>query len=136
MPDNATTVAPTPALPLFAGEYPLWAQLLIAEIARQKEEGGKARVALHLGFKRAYVSRVVATLEGRSSGFPKGVPQNFVDRVIQCLHIVECPATLSLQPRGDCRKGSAPAPTHNPLAMRIWRQCQNCPNKLAQEVKP
>lgn len=130
----AVPVVPVPATPLFAGEHPLWATLLITEIGSDLKRG-KAGVAARLGIKRAYVSRVIATLEGRSSGFPNGVPQPFIDRVMDRLHVIrECPATLQPQPRAECKRiGNGPAPTHNPLALRTWKFCQECQHKPEKE---
>lgn len=130
----AAPVIPVPATPLFAEGHPLWAQLLITEIGSDRKRG-KAGVATRLGFKRAYVSRVIATLEGRSSGFPNGVPQPFIARVMDRLHVIrECPATHQPQPRGECQRiGNGAAPTHNPLALRIWKVCQGCQHKPEKE---
>ena len=64
------------------------------------------------------------------------MPQEFIDRVLGRFHRVVCPATYQEQPRTECNKANGSAPIHNPLAMRIWRECQQCPNKPAQEVKP
>lgn len=108
----------------------LWRTLL--EEACSDHPKGKAGVAKRLGVSRSYVSRALAT--GRSAaGFPKGVRPQFIGRVMDCLHVIECPATYQKQPRGTCRKANEPAPTHNPLAMRIWRECQSCPNKPSRE---
>lgn len=92
-------------------------------------------MARRLGYSRAYVSRVIATLEGRASGFEGGVPAQFVGRVIDRLHVVrECPATERPQPRSECKRiGTGPAPTHNPLQMRIWIACQRCAYKPMQQ---
>ena len=108
----------------------LWRALLETEVAADPK--GKAGVAARLGFGRSYVSRALAT--GRSrAGFTGGVPQAFIDRVIERLHVIECPANYQKQPRGACRKANEAAPTHNPLAMRIWRACQSCANKPVKE---
>lgn len=130
---EAVDGAPVVALPLFAQEQPLWFRLLVEEIAAEEAKSGKGKagVAVRLGFGRAYVSRAIATIEGRSSGFPGGVPQSFIDRVLDRLHVIkECPATTLPQPRHECQRlGNGPAPTHNPLAMRIWKVCQRCDHR-------
>ena len=101
-----------------------WRALLVAEVARDPRK--KAGVATRLGVCRAYVSRVMST---GSSAIPD-VPQKFIDRVIDRFHVVDhCPATQQPQPRAICNKSNGPAPTHNPLAMRVWRCCQTCPHK-------
>lgn len=127
MVDTATTQANRDAL---------WQDILLREI---KADGrGKAGVAARMGgIGRAYVSRAVATIEGRSSGFAKGVPKEFIDRVLDLESQIDCPATPGhKRPRADCHKGNGPAPTHNPLAMNVWRECQRCPQKPAKEVQP
>lgn len=106
----------------FEANNPLWHRLLVKAV---KDAGrrGKAAVAERLGVSRPYVSRVI-------SGDMYPVPQLFIDRVMARYHAVECPATLQQQPRSECvRLARAPAPTHNPLSMRIWKTCQNCPNR-------
>lgn len=112
---------------------PDWRALLAAEVAARKDEGGKAAVAKRLGVSRSYVSRALST--GTSAY--KDVPQEFIDRVLGRFHRVVCPAIGDQeQPRTECNKANGAAPIHNPLAMRIWRECQQCPNKPVKEVKP
>lgn len=120
MDSNAHPSAPTL---LEAMQGPLWRQLLSKAI-KEAGHGGISRVAERLGVSRTYVSLV-------HSGAKHPVPQAFVDRVIDRLHIVaECPATQQPQRRGDCRRiALGAAPTHNPLAMRIWKCCQTCAHK-------
>jgi len=90
---------------------------------------GKAGVAVMLGYGRALISRVL------SPNDPTDVSEKLARRIIDRLHIVaECPATTLPQPRSECRRiSTGHAPTHNPLAMRIWKVCQACPHK--PEVK-
>lgn len=102
--------------------------MLIAEVAANKR--GKAGVAERLGVSRAYVSRC---LSSGASAF-KEVPDEFVSRVLGTYHIVVCPATGEKRSRDECRSANEPAPTHNPLAMRLWRECQQCPNKPRKEA--
>lgn len=106
-----------------------WRALLEREVEKAGEHG-KARVAVRLGLSRAYVSRVMNP-EGKSG--LKSVPQTFIDRVISRFHVVACPARGDLEvPYTDCAKANQPAPTHNPLAVMLWRKCQSCPNKPAK----
>lgn len=101
-----------------------WRALLEGEIARDPR--GKAGVADRLGVTRGYVSQVTST----GSSAPDNVSQKFIDRVIDRFHVVDhCPATHMPQPRAECHKANSHAPTHNPLAMRIWRCCQTCVHK-------
>ena len=111
---------------------PDWRALLAAEVETNPK--GKAGVAIRLGVSRAYVSRA---LSSGSAAF-KAVPPKFIARVIDRLHVIpECPATGQPQPRSDCmRIGNGAAPTHNPLSMRIWIECQRCPHKPANLKEP
>ena len=109
-----------------------WRALLVAAIAANPR--GKAGVAVRLGWSREYVSRAMATGEGRS-GFAKGVPPTFIATVINRLHVVNCPARADLpMPYADCAQALRPCPTSNVFDVRIWRICQHCPNK--PEIDP
>lgn len=85
---------------------------------------GKAGVAVMLGYGRALIARTL------SPNDPLQMSDALAQRVIERLHIVaECPATGLPQPRSECRRiGTGHAPTHNPLAMRIWKICRSCPH--------
>lgn len=102
-----------------------WRALLIAAVSAEdaRRRGGITRVAARLGVSRPYVSQII-------NGLRPQVPEQFIARVIDRLYVVdECPATGHPQPRSECRRiGMGPAPTHNPLAMRIWKHCQACPH--------
>lgn len=97
---------------------------LLAEAVETAGKGGKAAVALRLGVSRPYVSRVM-------NRDIDPAPESFIARVIDRLYVVaECPATERPQPRSECKRiARGPAPTHNPLSMRIWRHCQRCAHK-------
>lgn len=103
---------------------PDWLPLLRQAVA-DHGRGGVTHVAARLGVTRSYVSQVLNGLR------PADVPQQFIARVIDRLHVVtECPATLQAQARSECvRLALGDAPTHNPLAMRVWKTCQSCPHK-------
>jgi hypothetical protein len=110
---------------------PPWRDILLREVAGDKR--GKAGVATRLGVSRSYVSRV---LSSGSSAYAE-VPREFILRVLDLESEIVCPAAANTKrPRADCHKANTPAPTHNPLAMRTWRECQSCANKPAQEIKP
>lgn len=102
---------------------PDWRVILDAAVAAAGR-GGISRVAVKLGVSRPYVSQVL-------NGLRSNVPPAFIARVIERLYVVaECPATFMPQPRSECRRlARGVAPTHNPLAMRIWKCCQACPHK-------
>jgi hypothetical protein len=116
----ADTLAVTP--------LPDWRAILQREIRADKR--GKAGVAQRMGVSRCYVSRAL----GEKSAYD-AVPAEFIARVIDLESDVDCPAQGRKAPRDDCRKALGPAPTHNPLAMRLWRDCQTCPLKPLQETK-
>lgn len=104
-----------------------WRTLLEQAILDAKK-GGRTTVSETLGVSRSYVSRVMST--GKSG--LNSVSPRFIDRVIHCYSRqtrVDCPATQQRQARSECAKANQPAPTHNPIAVQIWRQCQVCPNK-------
>lgn len=107
-----------------------WLALLQEAVAFEKTKGAGeiTRVATRLGVSRPYVSRVL-------HGDFDPVPKQFVARVIDRLYVVaRCPATTLPQPRTECRSiALGPAPTHNPLAMRIWKCCQTCPERPAEK---
>lgn len=97
--------------------------LLKKAVAEDKR--GKAGVAIRLGYGRALIARTL------SPNDPLGMSESLAARVIDRLHVVpECPATLQPMPRSDCKRIAwGNAPTHNPLSMRIWLTCQDCPNR-------
>ena len=107
-------------------DKPLWLQLL-EQAVENAGPRGKQAVAIRLGVSRSYVSRAMS--DG-SSGLEKPSGK-FIARVIDRLYVVdECPATNLPQPRAECRRlALCPPPTHNPLAMRIWKICHTCQHR-------
>jgi len=105
-----------------------WREILANAIA--KDPRGKAGVADRMGVSRAYVSRATST----GSSTLAEVPQRFIDRVLELEADIACPARGTCVPRGECHKANQPAPTHNPQAMRHWRECQTCQHKPAKET--
>lgn len=111
-------------------DVPGWREALAA--ALQEAGGNKQAVADRLNVSRSYVSRVLS--DGDSAY--ASVPEAFKRRVIAILSRVHCPARGGEEvPRAECAAGNAPAPTHNPLRMQIWRRCQTCPHRPAVEEK-
>lgn len=102
-----------------------WRALLDREVAAAGA-AGKALVAEKLGVSRTYVSRVM-NRDGKSA--MAHVPQGFIDRVIERFSVIACPVRHVEVAHAECAKANEPAPTHNPLAVVIWRQCQACPHK-------
>jgi hypothetical protein len=96
-------------------------QRAVADAGRQ----GKAAVATRLGCSRTLLARVL------SPNDPLQITAPLTRLVIARYHVIaDCPATGLPQPVSECRRLSeGKAPTHNPLAMRIWKTCQTCPHK-------
>ena len=98
---------------------PDWRAIFDAALA----ERGPVKLAARLGYNNhTLVCRVAKGHVQASAAFRA--------RVIDRLHVVaQCPATGLEQPRSECKRiGCGPAPTQNPLAMRIWKLCQTCPH--------
>jgi hypothetical protein len=89
---------------------------------------GPVKLATRLGYSNH-------TLVSRISGGHIAASTVFQKRVIDRLFVVpECPITLAERPRSECRQlALCAAPTHNPLAMRSWKTCQNCAHKPEKE---
>lgn len=113
----------------FVQADPDWRALL--EKAVSNHPKGKAGVALRLKVCRSYVSRVLSAADGKWA--LKHVPDKFIARVLQCFHVVQCPAQGIDVSYDACARANGPVPTHNPMAVSLWRKCQTCPNKPAKE---
>lgn len=103
-------------------EPPRWIRLLAAEVeASNRTEAGK-----RIGVSRTAVSLVLAN--NYSSPSTAGIER----RVLAALDGRDCPAQGKRISAEECREfRERPAPTHNPMAMRIWRTCQGCPHNPA-----
>lgn len=108
-----------------------WLDLLRAEVAAHndaKGRGGIAKVARKLDYSRATVSLVIA---GKYPGETGKVAQ----RVLEVLGKVDCPASQNQLPYAECQlMRTREAPTHNPMQMRWWRQCQTCSNNPQRDT--
>lgn len=108
-----------------APDLALAKSLLLTAIAADPK--GKAGVARRLGrgCGRSLLSRVLSDNDSLE------MSERLAARVIDRYHVIpNCPATGQEQPRAECLRISAgKAPTHNPLAMRIWKTCQHCTHK-------
>ncbi|MCE8027514.1 hypothetical protein HOP54_02265 [Halomonas daqingensis] len=100
-------------------EPPRWILLLAAEVEATNRKLAGARI----GMSRSAVSLALA------NRYPSPSTAGIERRVLEALDGIVCPAqgqTISTQ---QCREyRERPAPTHNPMAMRIWRTCQGCPH--------
>lgn len=104
---------------------PLWRQLFDQAVAKH----GPVNLAVMLGYaNHTLISRI-------KNGHIQASSQ-FQQRVLDRLHVVaECPATGLEEHRSHCRQiAGSPAPTHNPLAMRIWKVCQTCAHNPEKET--
>lgn len=114
-----SAVRKTVDISAWGDEPPRWITLLAAEVeASNRTETGK-----RVGISRSAVSLALA------NKYPSPSTAGIERRVLAALDGLDCPAqgeTISTQ---QCREyRERPAPTHNPMAMRVWRTCQSCPN--------
>jgi len=120
MPGNASTV-----------DMDLAMVLLTAAV--QTDPHGKAGVARRLGagYGRSLLSRVLSPADD------KAMTPDLARRVLDVYHIAMCPATSTIKQRAECERiAVGPAPTHNPLSMRIWKTCQTCQFKPSTKGDP
>lgn len=98
---------------------------LLREAVKAAGKKGKAAVAARLGYGRALISRVLSPNDELE------ISEALARRVIDVYHVIpQCPATGTEQQRSECsRLSQGKAPMHNPMAMRIWKTCQNCQHK-------
>ena len=98
---------------------PRWIELLASEV----ESSNRKLAAERIGVSRTAVSLAL------SNRYPSPSTSGIERRVIAALDGRECPAQGERISAQQCRKyRERPAPTHNPMAMRIWRACQSCPH--------
>lgn len=104
-------------------EPPRWVRLLAAEV----EVSNRTLAAERIGMSRSAVSLALANRY--SSPSTAGIER----RVLDALDRIECPAwDAAVTSTEQCQAArERPAPTHNPMAMRAWRTCQNCPHNPA-----
>jgi transcriptional regulator with XRE-family HTH domain len=109
-----------------------WRARLVAEI--EADPRGKAGLAERMGISRSYISRVLST---GSSRLPEQQTITFARRFLSHIGALNCPATGEQIDRKVCAAAHEYAPTHNPLSMQRWRQCQSCANRprRTKEVK-
>ena len=100
-------------------EPPRWISLLADEVRVTNRKIAAERI----GVSRSAVSLALA------NRYPSPSTASIEKRVLEALDGLKCPAqerTISVEQCRDYR--TRPAPTHNPMAMRMWRHCQTCPN--------
>ena len=100
-------------------EPPRWISLLADEVRTTNRKLAAERI----GVSRSAVSLALA------NRYPSPSTASIEKRVLEALDGLKCPAqerTISVEQCRDYR--TRPAPTHNPMAMRMWRHCQTCLN--------
>ena len=98
---------------------PHWIELLAAEV----EASNMTRAGERIGMSRSAVSLALA------NRYPSPNTTGVEQRVIEALDGTHCPAQEAVITSDQCRSyRQRQAPTHNPMAMRAWRTCQNCPH--------
>ena len=105
-------------------EPPRWITLLANEVRATNRKMAGDRI----GVSRSAVSLALA------NRYPSPSTSSIEKKVLEALDGLNCPAqerTISVE---QCREyRSRPAPTHNPMAMRLWRSCQTCPNNTDRQ---
>jgi hypothetical protein len=91
------------------------------------DPNGKAGVARRLGVSRPLLARVL------SPNDPTPLSQKLARNIVKTYGQVICPATGIQAERVDCARALEPVPTHNPAAVRLWRQCRNCQFRPTQK---
>ncbi|WNL39855.1 hypothetical protein RN346_04670 [Halomonas sp. PAMB 3232] len=103
----------------WGAQPPRW----IALLANEVRASNRKLAAERIGVSRSAVSLALA------NRYPSPSTDSIEKKVLSALDGLKCPAlgdTISVE---QCREYRArPAPTHNPMAMRLWRQCQTCPH--------
>lgn len=96
---------------------PHWVQLLANEV----ESSNRTKAAKRIGISRTAVSLLLA------NNYSSPSTKRMESRVLAALDGIHCPAQGANISTEQCREyRDRPAPTHNPMAMRVWRVCQNC----------
>jgi len=96
---------------------PHWVILLANEV----ESSNRTKAAERIGISRTAVSLLLANRY--SSPSTAGMER----RILAALGGIYCPAHNEMISTEQCRAyRDRPAPTHNPMAMRVWRVCQSC----------
>lgn len=100
-------------------EPPRWITLLAAEVEASNRQAAGQRI----GVSRTAVSLALA------NKYPSPSTAGIERRVLQALDGRDCPAHGEIISAQQCREyRDRPAPTQNPMSMRVWRVCQRCPH--------
>ena len=103
----------------WGAEPPRWIVVLANEVRATNRKMAGERI----GVSRSAVSLALA------NRYPSPSTASIEKKVLQALDGLNCPAqqrTISIE---ECRDYRArPAPTQNPMSMRLWRHCQTCPH--------
>lgn len=101
----------------------MWLKLLTDAV----EKSSKQAVADDLGISRTAISLVMNGKYPASTDKIEALVMALYSRV-DCPHLGESIAITQCK-----RHHSEKAPTSSPRAMRLWRACQTCPNKIGSQ---
>lgn len=100
-------------------DVPRWIVLLADEVRATNRKVAAERI----GVSRSAVSLALA------NRYPSPSTASIEKKVLEALDGLDCPALAIKISAEQCRDYRArPAPTHNPMAMRMWQHCQRCPH--------
>ncbi|NVF15967.1 hypothetical protein [Vreelandella maris] len=100
-------------------DVPRWIVLLADEVRATNRKITAERI----GVSRSAVSLALA------NRYPSPSTASIEKKVLEALDGLDCPALAITISAEQCRDYRArPAPTHNPMAMRMWKHCQRCPH--------
>lgn len=104
------------------GEQP---PLFITLLAKEVAQSNRTLAGKRVGLSRTAISLV---LVNRYPASTNGVER----RVLHVLGRIACAALGDEITAAQCQNNrDRRAPTHNPMAMQLWRACQQCPNNPA-----
>lgn len=102
----------------WGAEPPLFVRLLAAEATATNRTAAAQRI----GMSRTAVSLIL------SNKYDSPSTAHVERRVMEVLGRIECVAVGQSLTVEQCQTFyTRPAPTHNPMAMQLWRACQQCP---------
>ncbi|MGJ8523038.1 hypothetical protein R84981_001731 [Carnimonas sp. R-84981] len=109
----------------WGNEPPRWIELLAAEV----EATNMTRAGARVGVSRSAVSLALA------NRYPSPSTERIERRVLDALDRIQCLVANDAVSSVECQSfREKPAPTHNPMAMRLWSKCQRCPHNPNRET--
>ena len=98
-----------------------WQELLNKAVA----ESSRSAVARQLGVSRTAISLLCA-------GKYPGGPGKMAQRIFEEYGRIRCPYLGRGITPAECNNNSGRMPTSSPVALKLWRACQQCKNKQNQ----